>query len=210
MAGSPAGGSNPLHPPTGARRLFVALDVPHDVREELFDDLGTLRSELQDGRWAPAANWHVTVKFLGAVDAARVPWVEERVSFVAERTTPFDARILGMGTFPEGRRRARVLWAGLEAPEGRFAQLTTDLDETMAPEFGAERRPSTPHLTVARFDPPTEMPATLPLVTSRTFPARELVLYRSHLRRPAPVYEPVARFFLRGPDEQPGHPPSSR
>ena len=41
----------------------------------------------------------------------------------------------------------------------------------------------------------------LPSVATRAFDVEEVVVYRSRLRRPAPVYEPIARFALGAADE---------
>src|SRR5581483_11480415 len=94
-------------------------------------------------------------------------------------------------------RRARVLWAALDDSQGRMSAIAAELERALAAEFPPERRAFTPHLTVARFDPPVELGAVS--VRART-PASEpfrvdrIVLFRSHLRRPAPIYEAVDRF----------------
>jgi len=69
----------------------------------------------------------------------------------------------------------------------------------MAKEFEPEKRAFTAHLTVARFDPPVSLEKQEIAVTdvaSEPFAVERLVLYRSHLRRPAPIYEPVGEFAL--------------
>ena len=181
-------------------RLFVAVDVPAEIRTVLDTQLTPARSTLPAGRWSPVENWHITLKFLGSTPESRLPWVEERIALAARVRAPFRSRILGMGTFPTGRRRARVLWAGLDDPEDAFAGLSAALDASMAPEFEIERRSPTPHLTVARWDPPAQMPNEMPQVDSPAFVVDRLVLYRSHLRRPAPVYESLTAFPLGASD----------
>jgi 2'-5' RNA ligase len=91
-----------------------------------------------------------------------------------------------------------VLWAGLDDHEGRMAALAADLEGALAKEFEPEKRAFTAHLTVARFDPPVPLGEEVAAadVASETFAVGRLVLYRSHLRRPAPIYEPVGEFAL--------------
>jgi 2'-5' RNA ligase len=95
-----------------------------------------------------------------------------------------------------------VLWAGLDDPAPGFASVAARLDDALEREFRPERRPLTPHLTVARFDPPVGVAEALDRtgsdVWSEAFPVDRIVLYRSHLRRPAPIYEPLDEFPLGG------------
>lgn len=180
-------------------RLFVAVDVPDDVRESVADAISPLRERFPRARWSPPANWHLTVKFLGRAWPRTLDWIVGSVEGVASAAPPFVTTVAGLGAFPSARR-ARVLWAGLEDPAGRLGAIAASLDDAMAAEYKPEKRAFTPHLTVARFDPPVEVGQDLPGALTRPFEVDRLVLYRSHLRRPAPVYEPMAMFPLGGGD----------
>lgn len=178
-------------------RLFVAADVPDSVRDQLASLVSPWKERLPHGRWVPPENWHVTLKFLGAVWPRLHEWVIEVIERAASEHGPFQSSLAGLGAFPTPRR-ARVLWAGLEDEGGGFARLAGSLDRGLATEFEPEGRPFTPHLTVARFDPPTPLPeaALATDIRSDPFPVDRVVLYRSHLRRPAPRYEPLREFPL--------------
>ena len=178
-------------------RLFVAIDVPEEVRSLISDAASPLRERFPKGRWVPEENWHVTLKFLGATWPRLVEWVSSEVGEAASGAGSFRTRVEGLGAFPSAWR-ARVLWAGLEDPGGAMARLAETLDEALAREFAPEKRAFTAHLTVARFDPAVELGEDVGAARLRSepFAVDRLVLYRSHLRRPAPVYEPVARFPL--------------
>jgi 2'-5' RNA ligase len=178
-------------------RLFVAIDLPEDVRELVDRGVAPLRERYPRARWVPVRNQHVTLKFLGATWPRLLDRVLGAVGAVAARHRPFETRVAGLGAFPSPRR-ARVLWAGLEDPAGRLAAIATGLDAELAAEFPPERRPFAAHLTVARFDPPVRLEDDLPEIglESRPFEVAWLVVYRSHLQRPAPVYEAIATFPL--------------
>jgi 2'-5' RNA ligase len=159
--------------------------------------VGPLRPRLPTARWVPTTNQHLTLKFLGSTWPRLVEWVVTSVGGVAAAHRPFEAGVGGLGAFPNPRR-ARVLWAGLDDRGSAFARLAAGLDEALAREFKPEARAFTPHLTLARFDPPVDvgdLPGTLGLDRER-FLVDRLVLYRSHLRRPAPVYEVLETFPL--------------
>jgi 2'-5' RNA ligase len=182
-------------------RLFVAVEVPEAVRELVEVAAGPIRSRFPLGRWVPRANQHVTLKFLGSTSPPLLGRVESSIERVALAAAAFDARVDGLGAFP-GARRARVLWAGLEEG-GRMGELAAALDDALSGEVRPEGRAFTPHLTLARFYPPVSLeeasrPSWPPEVRSEPFRVERLVLFRSRLRRPAPVYEPVAAFSLGG------------
>ncbi len=183
-------------------RLFVAVDVPEDVRDLVQATIAPVRERYPRARWVPKDNQHVTVKFLRSTWPRLVEWVHESVASAAAGIEPFQTRVTAVGAFPSARR-ARVLWAGVDDPDGRMAAIAAALDEALAAEFTPEKRAFTAHLTVARFDPPVPLDAEAMAganIGSQPFPVDRLVLYRSHLRRPAPVYESLAEFPLGGGD----------
>ncbi len=181
-------------------RLFVAVDVPADVRDLVEEAVSPIRERYPRAKWVPKQNQHVTLKFLGSTWPRLVDWVLESIGSVSRASEPFGSRVLGIGAFPKPGR-ARVLWAGLDDPEGRAAALAATLEHALEREFKREKRAFTPHLTVARFDPPVSIGEELRAASglgSEAFPVDRLVLYRSHLQRPAPVYEALREFRLGG------------
>ena len=183
-------------------RLFVAFEVPEAVRSDLAQAVEPLRERFPRARWVPVENQHVTVKFLGSTYPRLVEWVTSTVGGIASAHRPFETRVAGLGAFPSARR-ARVLWAGLDDPDSRSAVIAGALDDALAREFRVEKRAFTPHLTVARFDPPVEVDLDEVAVGSGPFTVDRIVLFRSRLRRPAPVYETVATFPLEASSEPP-------
>lgn len=185
-------GSKPL-------RLFIAIDVPGEVRLPIDEVVTPWRERYPGGRWVPSENRHVTLKFLGSTSPELVGWVGSAVAQVAAGTRPLRSRVEGLGAFPSARR-ARVLWAGLEDSGGAMRDLAAALDLALEREFVPEQRGFTPHLTLARFDPPVELGEALgrEVAWSGPFLVDHFTLYRSRLRRPAPLYEPLAVFPLAG------------
>jgi 2'-5' RNA ligase len=179
-------------------RLFVAVDVPPEVRDAAGASVAPWRERFPRAKWVPPQNQHVTLKFLGSTWPRLVPWVHETVAAVAGAHARVPTRVLGLGAFPNARR-ARVLWVGLHDAEARLARIAAALDEAFAREFAPEKRGFTPHLTVARFDPPVALQGLEEVeLVSEPFAIDRIVLFRSHLRRPAPVYEELGGFELGG------------
>jgi RNA 2',3'-cyclic 3'-phosphodiesterase len=178
-------------------RLFVAVEIPEEARDAVEEAFASWRDKFPRARWAPRENWHVTLKFLGRTWPRLADWVPQQVEAAAKLVEPFPSRVTGVGGFPSGRK-ARVVWAGLDDEAGQLAGLAVRIEAELLEEFPAETRAFHPHLTVARSDPPLTLPpefAETPLL-SQDWKVGHVVLFRSHLRRPAPVYEPIGRFPL--------------
>jgi RNA 2',3'-cyclic 3'-phosphodiesterase len=156
-------------------RAFVALIPPTRALTELADAVTPVRDAHPDLRWAPAAQLHLTLAFLGEVDEAVLPELTERLARAARRHSPVLLALAGVGRFGD-----RVLWtrvqlvAGeLRVPPRRVAQSGTASSASGhgAPRGGADAlrrlagsvaaaarrsgiavddRPYRPHLTLAR------------------------------------------------------------
>lgn len=182
---------------TGALRLFVAAEVPDGAKRSVTAAIEPWIRSFPDARWISPESWHITLKFLGATERERVPWIEETIGLVASAHAPVRARLVNLGAFPTSGR-AGILWAGVDDPKDVLAALVTDLEAALAEEFPVEVRRFHPHLTVARSEPPLSLPdrfAETPCA-SGPFGIDRLVLYRSHLQRPRPRYEALRSFPL--------------
>jgi 2'-5' RNA ligase len=180
-------------------RLFVALDLPDVAKDALAAVAGGVTASVPGARWVPRDNLHLTLVFLGGVDDARVPELSAALITAAKTAAPFTARLGRAGAFPS-RRRARVLWIGMEDDAGALTRLAEATAAALEPlGFERERRAWTAHLTLARFRTPCDLSSSPPIeVSPLSFEVRELSLFRSRLGRPTPVYEPLARFPLGG------------
>lgn len=134
-------------------RLFVACELPDEVKRALGRIQDDLRSALSGGavrlRWVRPESVHVTLKFLGEVEETRVA---EITSALAAAVEPFELRLsssAGLGGF--GGARLRVVWLGLEGDVEALAALASRVEQALTPlGFPAERRPFAAHLTIAR------------------------------------------------------------
>jgi 2'-5' RNA ligase len=178
-------------------RLFIAVDVPDSVKADLASATGRYRERIPGARWTRSDGWHVTLKFLGATWPRLLESVREAVQAVAQGTEAFETRLTEIGVFPSPSR-ARVVWAGLEDADGWFALMVKRLDDLLAEHFVPEKRAFTPHLTLARLNPPRNIREFIPdlvgtAVPSDSFPVDRLVLYRSHLSPKGATYDPILK-----------------
>lgn len=129
-------------------RLFIAIDIPDAIKE----DLSRFSAEAPEARWVPPDQNHLTLRFIGDVEpqaAAALKKILSGLSF-----PPFALELRGVGHFPPGRRPPRVLWVGISEnqPLLRLQQAV----EAAVQEAGIlpEERPFSPHLTLARLKEP--------------------------------------------------------
>jgi RNA 2',3'-cyclic 3'-phosphodiesterase len=134
-------------------RTFIAIDLDDPIRRALRRVRDRLGPALHDRavRWVRPESIHLTLKFLGEIDAEAVPRVAEATAGVCATVAPFSFRIGGFGFFP-GLRNPRIFWVGIE-PAGRsLAVLQEKIEEAMARlGFHREKRVFRPHLTLARI-----------------------------------------------------------
>ena len=172
-------------------RAFFGLPLPEAQRADLAVFLTACAVAAPQFRWTPAANLHLTVRFIGNVDRAVVEAISDRL---ADRTLPaFDLELGNLGTFGPGRH-VRVVWQGLRAGADPLTALAAQVDaECAAAGLVRETRPFQAHLTLARAR--ARGGAALPQLPEppRLSPwrATELVLFASRLGRAGAVYEPL-------------------
>lgn len=137
-------------------RLFVAVEIPAAVRDNLAALIEELRAESASSRnsakWVRPENLHVTLKFIGHIDDAKLEVIRASLAQVRSGCA-VDISFCGLGFF-RGDKRPRVFWAGMKA-SANLAALASDIDKRLE-LLGVPRetREFAPHLTLARFDPP--------------------------------------------------------
>jgi 2'-5' RNA ligase len=178
-------------------RLFTAIDLPPEVNERLAALIAKLRPLANIG-WSPAANLHITTKFIGQWPEDRLPELEAALAGV-DRRSPIPIRLGGLGFFPN-RKSPRVFWAGVEAPPDLRA-LARDIDSALA-KLGLEpeSRAYSPHLTLARIKQPSGLERFQSEVDRLgqpdlgSFVADRLYLYLSKPGRSGSVYTRLSEF----------------
>jgi 2'-5' RNA ligase len=177
--------------------MFIALPIPPAVADTVAEAIEPWRDAFPSVRWIPPERWHVTIAFLGATRPELVTWVREQLGMVAGATRAFETRVVGLGSFPSARR-AKVLWAGLDEGAGRLSGLAEGVRAALAGGLALEPRPFRPHLTIARCDPPLNLPAGYAAtdLESRPFAVDVIELMQSHQGGPIPRYGVLARFPL--------------
>ena len=176
-------------------RAFIALPIPEPVTAFLQQVQGRLQSQQLDCRWPAAANIHLTLMFLGNIEAALTTDIAARMDRTARQHPSFSLRAGGAGVFPSPRR-ARVLWVGLTGDIDRLRHLQAALASGLAADgFDQAPRDFRPHLTIGR----TRRRINASIIETSLAPLRDLasdpfqvdkmVLYQSILKPAGAEYK---------------------
>jgi 2'-5' RNA ligase len=180
-------------------RLFAGIELPADIRTAIEVATASLRTRIPGFRWVPPENLHLTLVFLGWVEAGDVDPIREGIETAVAPAASFTARLGPAGRFPD-RGKARVLWVGFANGIDALAQLA-DLARAAVADRVTDDRPFRPHITVARARQPVRLTSdAFDAVASidRDVAVEAVTLFRSHLGSPHPRYEAIARLGLQG------------
>ena len=177
-------------------RLFIALDIPAEVRDALTNFMERARALAPEARWARVEGLHVTLKFIGHVDDAVVEKIKAALASI--KAAPFEVKFTGAGFFPNPNA-ARVFWAGVDGGE-RLPRLASVIDSALEKlGFPRETKPYHPHLTLARTSS-RPLRGLKPLLDEPpqfgTMTAREFFLYQSQPQKGGSKYTKLERFEL--------------
>lgn len=193
-------------------RIFIALDIPDEIRQRIERFVEGVRNFVPDARWVRPESLHVTLKFVGEKNPESVEQIKAALASI--KANSFDLSFRGCGFFPTPKA-ARVFWIGIESkPE--LASLARQVDKaTAALGIPKEEHAFTPHLTLARagrgsgapgwqkadgpnqnFQKLQEKLAALTPPEFGTMTAREFFLYESQLMRGGSRYTKIAQFAL--------------
>jgi 2'-5' RNA ligase len=133
-------------------RVFAAVELPDTLRRAVAESARALvAGSPSPPRLVEPENLHVTVRFLGEVDAAATDAVLAAAGGAASAIPACDVELRGFGVFPN-LHRPRILWAGVDDPARGLSRLESAFSARVAPlGFPPEDQPFVPHVTVARF-----------------------------------------------------------
>jgi len=130
----------------------VALDFPDGIRDAIRELVARLKPLAKDARWVGAGGMHVTLKFVGHVQAEQFEPIVSALARIC-LNAPVEMRFRGVGFFPT-ERRPRVFWCRIDASPN-LADLASGIERALLPlGVPADEREFTPHLTLGRFDSP--------------------------------------------------------
>jgi 2'-5' RNA ligase len=141
-------------------RTFIALEMHASMQRALNDIIERFAQALPALRWVDAAGIHLTLAFLGELDDDRLALAMEATRAAAHDFPAFAYRLTAPGVFGSPQQ-PRVIWMGIEdqpvaqlhgSPLQRLHHVLSR--ELQRRDFETEKRPFSPHLTLARVKQP--------------------------------------------------------
>jgi 2'-5' RNA ligase len=187
-------------------RCFIAVELPEEVKA----GLSRLQAKLKSGndfpvKWVDPYSTHLTLKFLGNVNADMTGPISEAMAEAAKGVSPFQLEIKGLGVFPN-LRRVQVIWVGIIGEVEKLLQLQKGIESNLARlGFAPEARAFTPHLTLGRVRERAsadeqqklgELIAGTRFETALALKVNAINLIRSQLTREGAIYSRISSVEL--------------
>lgn len=144
-------------------RLFVGIELSGSAKDMILATRGKLVEAIsrQGVRFVNQDKLHVTLAFLGQVDAEAVASLKEALVAASSSTSPFDVTTAELGCFPDSHR-PKVIWIGLGGATDALAELSEKVKtaaKSHAPEL--DEKPFAAHVTLARVSPGSKIVGTI-------------------------------------------------
>jgi RNA 2',3'-cyclic 3'-phosphodiesterase len=134
-------------------RLFIAITVPEEIKSEIEKTQGELRRALPKDcvRWTRREQFHLTLKFLGNVDAEKVTALTEALRAACQGFGALELSAEGVGFFPN-LHRPRVVWVGVHDRREQLSLVQRAI-ETVTKDYTEEEATErfTGHVTLGRI-----------------------------------------------------------
>jgi RNA 2',3'-cyclic 3'-phosphodiesterase len=135
-------------------RTFIALEMNEAQQRHLAEVIRRMSAQLPSVRWVNPAGIHLTLAFLGEMTDEQLGGVMHAVERAARQSKAFSYRLSRLGFFGSPRQ-PRVIWMGIDEPTGALAHLHRVLNRELDRRgFEVDKRPFSPHLTLARVRDP--------------------------------------------------------
>ena len=178
-------------------RTFIALEMNEHLQSHLAGVIRQVAQILPRLNWVNPSGIHLTLAFLGELDAVRLELAMQATATAAQQVELFSYHLTRIGIFGSPRQ-PRVVWMGIEEKSASLARLHRILNQELAQRgFATEGRPFSPHLTLARVKnslSPDELEHLQNILTEKRFisaneyPAHSINVMKSELLRSGPEY----------------------
>ena len=169
-------------------RLFIAIDLDN---EDYFKEIQKQISS--EGKINLTKTYHLTLKFLGEVDDAKVQKIKQTLNNL--KFDSFKIKTTKIGVFPN-ENFIKVVWVGLE-PENKIIELKEQIDIVLESIFRKDKD-FKPHITLARVKfvkDKLKFAENLKKIEfeEKEFEIKNVKLIKSTLTPEGPVYEEIVK-----------------
>ncbi len=183
------------------KRLFIAVDLPEEVKSDLYDRAKHLSTIDRDIRPVTLSNIHLTLRFLGPTLPGSVKKISDAVKRTALEIRKFDFTLgEGLGAFPD-TLHARIIFVPVRSGEEDLKALFVRLEENLSKvKIRKEKRKFISHLTVARiknFKNITDLFKNLEIKEYVKIKCEKITIFESLLKPTGAEYVILSEFELK-------------
>lgn len=182
-------------------RIFLSVNIPEVVKQELQLIQAKLRSRTKNIRWIAAESLHITLKFIGTVPESELDRIQSILQPVADTVSRFELELGGFGCFPP-RGAPSVFWIGVNYGEKQLMTLADSITVALIQaEIQADHKPFVPHITIGRAKrgAPAVVPVDIQIAAEQTrFQVESFYVMESLLQPQGAVYLERCSFKLKG------------
>ncbi|RYD04127.1 hypothetical protein N752_16220 [Desulforamulus aquiferis] len=112
-------------------RLFVAIDLPRELKKNISQVQRQLAQKSKGIKWVEDVNLHLTLKFLGEVPTERRNDIHLAIKDSVQKMNSFKLQLKGLGTFGSPGK-PNVIWIGIEGQREKLLNLHNRLDAKLS------------------------------------------------------------------------------
>lgn len=139
-------------------RIFVGIDIKSELKNEIVRLQEKIKPYAVKGKWKNEDDFHLTLKFLGAIDENQLEGLLETLEKNRESYKPFSFFLKGIDVFDSappsavtGLTPVRVLWLGVDGDLKALNELYFAVEFALCNEgFTKDYRPYAPHVTLGQ------------------------------------------------------------
>ncbi len=180
-------------------RVFIAIELPPQARDELVSLQTTLKGSGADVKWVEPENVHLSLRFIGDVGPDNAEEIQKQLALTAAGTGPFEITMKGIGAFPDASF-PKVIWAGVDLGAAESQRLADGLETKLrAIGITGEERKFHPHITLGRVRSQKNIDRLRKLIETTGFEAGSIIkvgwltLFTSRLTPQGSIYTPLFR-----------------
>lgn len=129
-------------------RVYIAIDFEDNIKNYFDRITSYMKIHCIEGSFTRKNNFHLTIRFIGEVDAIQITKIKEVIDMAALKVSPFELLVSNLGIFK--RKKTNILWLGIEenaAISELHKELSNLLKEFKIPFYD---KLFMPHITLGR------------------------------------------------------------
>ena len=182
-------------------RSFIAIETPEEIRNKIFETFDRVRRQTSGIKWAEPAGMHLTLKFLGDVEASLIEEeIIPRLDLSLSPESSLQLTVGGVGLFPS-LHKPRVFWVGIGGDAVGLKRIQSKIERDLKDlPVHHEDREFHPHLTLGRIKAPNSKNLWAKILEEYekidfgSFAAGSIVLFKSELTRAGANYTKLKEF----------------